>query len=141
MYGANATCTAGKCVQCATNADCDTDETCSGGVCITPCTQNEECPALNACESGLCVEKGCTTDRECVGILDNRLAKCGKIAGSELKQCQVPCETNAECSDQELCVDNVCTFIGCTTNDECRALLGLANENSSNPWIPTAVCK
>lgn len=133
----------GKCVECEGDSDCTEDgEECISGECKTPCTKNEECPLLNVCEGGECIESGCTTDRECVALLGNRLAVCETVAGTDLKQCQVPCESNAECSSDELCENNVCTNIGCQSNEECRIQLGLANEGGSGyPWISTAVCK
>ena len=149
-------CDAGKCVQCTKDEQCTgTGESCVAGVCKAACTQNEECPLFHACESGACVEKGCTTDRECILAAgsgqggsreDARLSKCLPSADdASVKQCKIPCENDGACgSELEVCESGFCKFVGCDTDEECRSYLGLQNQTSSNPsqpWISKAVCR
>jgi hypothetical protein len=43
----------------------------------------------------VCEEVGCTENRECIAATNNVLAFCS--TEGELPECQVPCQTDAEC--------------------------------------------
>lgn len=143
-------CDDGRCVECLEDEDCneDADETCERGVCQRPCKEDEECPLFHACEKGECVERGCGTDNECILALrsldEPRLAKCvPSDSGEGISVCQVPCETDTECAQFEVCESGYCVFIGCKTHEECRAFFGLENEETDDnkPYITKAVCR
>lgn len=157
-------CDDSRCVQCKTDDDCDEegDETCDAGVCHKPCQHNEECPLFNACDedSGECEYVGCATDRECIlaatgvgggetpgptlGGEDPRLLKClPSEADPDLKECKIPCENDGSCGAQSVCDAGYCRFIGCESNEECRAYLGITNQvpTEARPFVPTAVCR
>jgi hypothetical protein len=155
-------CVDGSCVQCTVDDDCDTtkDETCVEGVCKKPCTANEECPAFDECQKGECVYVGCQSDRECIlaasGSLtpgsgvsssseDARLLKClPSEADPDLKTCKIPCENDGSCgSEFDVCDNGYCKFIGCESDEECRAYFGLQNQMTSElkPFVPKAVCR
>lgn len=121
--------TTGECVECLTNDDCGTDETCIEGECDAGCTTDEDCPLFFACgEDGLCTETGCTTQRECILFTGRADAECDEASG----QCRIPCEENAECGELNVCQDGTCVFLGCDTDVECRSYLGI-DENYPNP--------
>jgi hypothetical protein len=124
-------CVNGTCASCRTDTDCGSNFQCVSGTCKTGCTKNEECPLLQTCEGGKCVESGCQSDRECIGVTKNRLAKCVD------KKCSVACENDGECDVFEACQSGTCVFIGCETNDECRYLL----DNFTPSSNVTAVCQ
>ncbi|HEY6080383.1 MAG TPA: hypothetical protein VIW29_16325 [Polyangiaceae bacterium] len=160
-------CDSGRCVQCKEDEDCDpdSDETCVEGRCDKPCQQDEECGMFEACDvdSGECVYRGCTSDRECVlaaarggnegvggsgPILtttdDPRLFKCLESdTDATIKICKIPCENDGSCGQFQVCDAGFCKFVGCETNEECRAYLGISNEMTSEtkPYISTAVCR
>lgn len=150
------TCNNGQCVECVKNADCNqaAGEQCIQGACKKPCTVNEECPLFQKCDtkSGQCVETGCTSDTECILAMsqdqtstsDARLAKClPSDADPTKKQCKIPCENDGACSQFEVCVSGYCKFIGCSTDEECRAYFGLADQvpTDTHPWVTRAVCR
>ena len=160
-------CDSGRCVECLEKSDCDSeDEECVDGSCERPCDADEECPLFHQCQDGECVETGCTSDRECVLAAnsgsgdwsgDPRRAQC-LVTGQDpdVKYCRVPCENDAECIDPiydvaqgvigprfQVCdTDGFCKFIGCTSDAECRAYLGLENQTPTDdrPFVATAVC-
>lgn len=146
-------CNAGKCVECIDDTECSSSlgESCVAGVCKAPCTQNEECPLFHQCQSGECVETGCTTDRECILAASNgsssyedpRLSKClPSDENPDIKECKIPCENDGACRSMEACDHGYCKFIGCNTDEECRAYLGLEDEQSTGlPYVPKAVCR
>jgi len=166
------TCDGGRCVECTSDKDCNTDddETCEKGVCHKPCKQNEECGLFEECsKGGDCVYVGCQTDRECIlaasrgsqinngtggtspgGQLavsssdDPRLYKClPSEAGSKINTCKIPCENDGSCGQFQVCDKGYCKFVGCETDDECRAYLGIANQMTSDakPYVTTATCE
>jgi hypothetical protein len=148
-------CDDGVCVDCVEDDDCDTDgdEECVSGTCIRPCTENEECPLFHECDEGECIERGCTSDRECilavgagvVGGEDARLSEClPSDFDPDINTCKVPCENDGACaSELQICEAGYCKFIGCEEDEECRAFFGLANAivNESMPYVPKAVCR
>lgn len=148
-------CSSGKCVECTQDDQCTGDgESCVDNRCKEPCTQNEQCPLFHACESGECVEKGCTSDRECILAAgrgegssreDARLSKClPSSKDANIKECKIPCENDGACgSELEVCEAGFCKFVGCDSDEECRTYLGLANEGSdpSRPYVSKAVCR
>jgi hypothetical protein len=155
-------CSAGNCVECVEDDDCDTanDEQCRNHVCKKPCTANEQCPLFQSCLVGDCVATGCQSDRECVlaanmsssqtGVVvrsndDARLSKClPSDADPKINTCKIPCENDGACGSQfQICDKGYCRFIGCETDDECRAYLGIVNEmeTDAKPFISHAVCR
>jgi hypothetical protein len=157
---AHPVCSSGNCVECTINAQCDVleGEECRKNVCKKPCVANEECPLFNGCKEGDCVPTGCQSDRECVlaanannpqvqsqSVEDARLSKClPSDADSTIKTCKIPCENDGACgSEFQICDAGFCRFIGCETDDECRAYLGIVNETETDakPFISHAVCR
>jgi hypothetical protein len=158
-------CDDGRCVQCIEDADCDEDasETCEKGFCHKPCEHDEECGLFEACDAGDCVYVGCHDDKECIlaaargqdgiggtnggissGGDDPRLFKClASEANPELKTCKIPCENDGSCGQFQVCNEGYCKFIGCETNEQCRAYLGISNQQTSEvkPFVATAVCR
>jgi hypothetical protein len=157
-------CNSGRCVECKTSKDCDDDETCEEGVCHKPCKHNEECPLFYECDadSGDCEYKGCHSDRECILAAsrgsdpanpesmpsasgeDARLQKClPSEADPDINTCKIPCENDGSCGAQSVCDKGYCKFIGCETDEECRAYLGIANQmpTDAKPFVSTAVCR
>ena len=131
-------CVEGKCRQCDKDAACaGMGSKCSQGVCMAACRQDEHCPLLHECQNGVCVETGCKSDRECAFMSREQLAVC--VDG----ECEVPCDSDAECMGStetrgfERCEMGKCVFVGCETNKECRALLGLENQRGN----VQAVCR
>ncbi len=166
------TCDGGRCVQCTVDKDCDVknNETCEKGLCHKPCTQNEECGLFEACgKTGDCVYVGCQTDRECILAAsrgsqishpgtggsgnvqlatsssdDPRLYKCLPSEGdAKINTCKIPCENDGSCGQFQVCDKGYCKFVGCETDDECRAYLGIANQMTSDakPYVTTATCE
>ena len=146
-------CEEGRCVECVDNDDCDEDddEECVNNFCEKPCTENEECPLFHACDDGECVERGCGSNTECIlaasrtgSAEDPRLFECLPTSGDDdTRICKLPCENDSGCASFEVCDDGFCVFIGCNTNEECRAYLGIENEETdeSKPYITKAVCR
>jgi hypothetical protein len=156
-------------VQCTEDTDCNVkdDETCEKGLCHKPCKQNEECGLFEECSKGDCVYVGCQTDRECIlaasrgsqggtggtsgnaqaavsGPDDPRLYKClPSEPGSKINACKIPCENDGSCGQFQACDEGYCKFVGCKTDDECRAYLGIANQMTSDakPYVTTATCE
>ncbi len=123
-------CSVGQCVQCTADSQCTTEGyTCIDGACQEPCTKNEQCLVLETCQSGRCEYTGCTSDRQCILYTGDAASKCTKE-----KTCATPCASNAECSSKGkgyICENDVCTFIGCETADDCRAYLGVQYSTST----------
>lgn len=130
-------CVEASCKECRTTADCAAEPgtQCDKGACRAPCTRNEECPTFFACQAGACVDVGCTSDRECAFDTKVPRAKCVN------KVCKTPCKSDAECASVQrpfdVCENEVCVFVGCESNEECRAYLGLELRTDK----ATAVCK
>jgi hypothetical protein len=159
-------CDGGRCVQCTDDDECDEDanETCEKGRCEKPCEHDEECGLFEACDAGDCVYVGCNDDKECIlaaargqdgvggtngggissGGDDPRLFKClPSEADPKIKTCKIPCENDGSCGQFQVCNDGYCKFIGCDTDEQCRAYLGIANQQTSEakPYVATAVCR
>jgi len=155
-------CSDQQCVQCKADDDCGDGKTCDAGVCHAPCKHNEECSAFYECnaDSGECEYVGCKSDRECIlaatassqaaGAVstpsgeDPRLLKCLPSEANPLqKTCKIPCENDGSCGAQSVCDGGYCKFIGCETNEDCRAYLGLVGQvpTPARPFVPTAVCR
>lgn len=131
-------CVDGACRECAAATDCNgAGALCVAGTCKEPCATDEACPLFFSCQAGNCVETGCQTDKECAFFLGDDRATCKDGA------CGVPCEADWQCSPEpgvlslDVCIGGICTFVGCETDAECRAYLGLQNESSDIQ----AVCK
>ncbi|HVZ30783.1 MAG TPA: hypothetical protein VG963_00070, partial [Polyangiaceae bacterium] len=158
-------CNEGNCVQCIEDDQCNTaqGEQCRSNVCKKPCVADEQCPLFQSCQDGDCVATGCKSDRECIlaangqtsqsnnsvssitSSTDARLSKClPSDADPTINTCKIPCQNDGACGSQfQICDSGYCRFIGCDTDDECRAYLGIANEvqSDSQPYITRAVCR
>lgn len=129
-------CVEERCVQCDQDSSCPgAGSRCVDGACLAPCEVDENCPLLHACEDGECVEVGCRSDRECVFLDDDPLAVCRD------GECDVPCTQDTDCVEDgrrfQVCVEGSCTFVGCESDAECRALLMLEN----SPDDTRAICR
>jgi hypothetical protein len=154
-------CDGGRCVECTRDSECDTknDETCESGMCHKPCTQNEECPIFEECSKGDCVYVGCQDDRECIlaaargqtpaaqasasSVDDPRLYKClASDSDPKHKVCKIPCENDGSCGQFQVCDAGYCKFVGCDSDEQCRAYLGISDQmtSDSKPFIATAKC-
>ena len=132
-------CVDGQCHQCNQDSACPgSNSKCSQGVCMSPCNDDANCPLLYTCEDSTCTHTGCESDRECAFIMNNPRAKCSD------KACKTPCTTDGDCSSMdpsnrsfEACIDGACKFVGCESDRECRAALGIA----AMPGKVRAVCR
>ena len=118
----NWTCNAGECVECTNDDQCSAGQKCVNNSCIEPCANDLECPVFHVCNNGECIDEGCASDRECVALLHNVEAICND------GQCLAPCQSDADCDsptnyDFWSCQNNVCQYMGCETDDECRAAI------------------
>lgn len=154
-------CDGGRCVQCLGDEDCDEeeDETCEKGFCHKPCKVDEECGLFEKCDDGDCVYVGCQDDKECIlaaargqeGVGetpssgdDPRLFKClPSEVEAGVNTCKIPCENDGSCGKFQVCDKGYCKFIGCETDEQCRAYLGIANQSTSEqkPYLTKAVCR
>lgn len=152
----NETCNSShRCVECSADSDClDSDQKCLEGRCMTGCSVNEHCPLFNTCNSstGECEYAGCTDDHECQfafsadSTQNLKSARCAAnpragLEGEPARVCKMPCESDAECERREVCSKGTCVYMGCESNEECRAELGFATLSSAATFTPQAVCR
>jgi hypothetical protein len=124
--------------------DCTvTDQKCVAHTCKKPCTHDEECPyskgvggqpvTITQCMAGDCVERKCIGDRECYFASGDPDAKCGSDG-----KCTHPCLNDGECTAPfNVCEKDLCVFVGCGSDQECRLALGLGAPGT----LGTAVCR
>jgi hypothetical protein len=131
-------CVDGACAQCASDANCPGEGArCIEGACTSACERDEQCALLQECVDGRCEDVGCKSHRECVFLLGQVRAEC--LDG----ECLVPCDADIECASSnmprgfQVCDEGRCVFVGCETDAECRAYLGIAATNNE----VRAVCK
>lgn len=101
---------AGRCVECATNADCPSPDAprCNAATntCV-PCSMRDECIARgwNECSDGRCVECTEETAAENCGphSCDPVALRCTSTRRDSLGSCQ-PCLSDAECGGDAACV-------------------------------------
>lgn len=118
-------CSAGRCVDrgdaCDTTDDCGTREICAAGMCVPQarCRTHGDCPTGAYCANGLCEPSStCTGDAQCTTEgqwCDFRSTCVPRDPGA--------CRTTADCGDNLLCIENVCTDVGttCQLDRECPA--------------------
>jgi hypothetical protein len=151
-FGSKPRCVEGGCVECIDSADCSFEKTCRSGSCETRCKDDTNCALFQACQAGQCIYVGCRSDRECSLIpdvnaleltpgFDPRLLRCHTDAG--VGKCVIPCEVDAQCAATETCDAGLCKYIGCENSDECKTILGVHNQTTSDaqPWIPAVDCR
>jgi len=151
-FGSTPLCDEGQCVECTGSADCSFDQACLMGRCETPCESDGNCAVFEACQAGECIYVGCRSDRECrllpsvevAGLppgTDPRLLRCHTQEG--IGRCIVPCQTDAQCPTTEVCRGGVCEYIGCEVDAECKTILGLYDQETSEetPWVSTLECR
>lgn len=129
-------CEDSQCVECVIDDDCSGDDLCIRGFCDEGCDVDSNCPLFHLCQANECVHTGCSTDRECVFFTEHHRATC------EDSSCLVPCENDAECNqgqfdEFQVCEGGNCVFVGCETDDECRAAMDMADQ----PDYWRAVCE
>jgi hypothetical protein len=132
-------CIEGTCHQCNDDSACPgINSKCADGVCMSPCADDANCPLLYSCQDNACIRTGCESDRECAFITNNPRAKCTD------SECNTPCANDADCASMdptsrsfEACIEGECKFVGCETDRECRAALGIA----AMPGKVRAVCR
>ena len=119
-------CVGSKCVECASNSDCLDTEMCVEQECVAKCDEKIDCPYFHDCQDGVCTDVGCTVDRECIAATKNILAFCSPTPGEgkTVRECQIPCQTDAECNPSGAygfmaCINRFCVDIGCESDDEC----------------------
>ena len=91
--------------------------------------------AFHICDivTGACTPTGCYTDRECIAYTGNVLAYCAA------SKCNVPCESDLECDNPfdfgyMACLEGVCTYIGCETDEECKILNAPDGAPGTGTW-------
>ncbi len=145
----------GTCFECESNDDCyGAGEECRDHTCTVPCKQNENCPLFHTCnqDTGECDYTGCKDDHECQFAFSptDPSAKASRCVENERtgaegqpdRVCRVPCVSDAECTGrQEVCQNGACVYMGCESDQECRAELGLAEVSASATFTPKAVCR
>jgi hypothetical protein len=150
--GSKPICLDGQCVECRDSEDCSFEKSCRSGSCETRCQSDTNCGLFEACQAGECIYVGCRSDRECsllpdVNALelaagfDPRLLRCHTVAG--VGKCLIPCQSDSQCATTETCSGGLCEYIGCETNAECKTILGVHDQVSSDaqPWIPSVECR
>lgn len=109
---------------CEEDDQCGQGRVCRDGRCAKTCAHDAQCGLLEACIDGTCAQTGCSSDRQCVYLLEHPRAYCDQ--GS----CRVRCTENLDCNmwALEICHGGRCVFAGCTNDAECRAALGAYRE-------------
>lgn len=115
-------CVGGTCVACRTDTDCAETATCLNNSCVPRCTVDGNCGAFQSCVAGACQYTGCKTDRECIHESGNPMSKCVDTEEPNIKDCRLPCTSDAACPARQICDSNgACAPIGCDTDGDCRA--------------------
>lgn len=138
------TCIANRCAACQADTDCPTQMgrpgVCNEGLCQAGCRDRRDCEYLQTCDEATqrCVEAGCETDRECIAVSGNARSVCIDT------ECVLPCDNDLECNvganySFSACIRGICTYLGCQTDEECRAELAIPPQGL-NPRT-TAVCQ
>jgi hypothetical protein len=124
-------CSAGKCVTCASDADCanmGNRTVCNAGLCEVPCVDNFDCNDFFACTGGKCAFAGCTTDKQCAVSLKDVRARCDPA----VKTCFIGCGADSECNQSLtngawfglVCSSaKRCENVGCDTDADCQLFL------------------
>lgn len=85
------------------------------------------------CEDGVCRWHGCQSDDECQrslgGEADPHRFACRALGSDGFRTCEMTCQGPADCStgaattdtDNYVCEAGLCRYLGCLTDDECRA--------------------
>lgn len=117
-------CSDSLCVDCINNDDCGDGYYCEANVCRSTCAGDGDCPAFSACSGGKCAASGCTSNRECIAWLKNTRAICNGYS-----RCSISCDTDIDCGSSynsftfHGCAGGECAYLGCETDEECKALL------------------
>ena len=129
--------TANICVDCASDADCDgTGEVCDNGSCDFHCTSDQACvdyagAYTSACElsTGDCYSYGCASDADCGG------GRCDLSVGEiALQGVCFDCDTAADCSMGETCLDRDCVD-SCASDADCDGFMGCNATTSVCEWV------
>lgn len=109
--------------------------------CVPTCTAGADCgnsqiplsgPDHFTCTANRCQWKGCASTAECRTALKNDKLVCEKAAGAPFADCEPVCTTAADCAapgeamtdaSHFACTAGRCQWLGCKSDDECRAAL------------------
>jgi len=107
------TCRAASCTDpCATDKECENlcggpQYSCVSGWCKGVCETDVDCAAYCSSGSGKCEDALCQCDPDFSQLCadcssdSNACARAGLMCGAMTKQCQHPCQTNADCTDKD----------------------------------------
>lgn len=85
---------------CGSDSDCQSGETCVGGLCLRRCSVDDVCDAGQYCSvNGFC-EMGCRSSEDCTGDLLCSNGACVGASGS--------CASKDDCPSGLVCIDNAC---------------------------------
>ena len=120
----------GQCqTACVSKKQCQSGETCKGGVCVAGCTGNEDCPGQDVCHRGNCrdpcsVGKACGPNSLCVAENKREVCNCPDgFAGvpTATQGCvRIPdrCSANQPCPPGHKCLKGSC-MKGCSMRSDC----------------------
>jgi len=101
---------------CVSDADCEQGQKCASGICLPACGSHADCEAGTVCKDGACMLVVCNDQSECPAG-----TACTGAGGS----CRLSCESDAECSEPELCLPalggDLCQAIACADAVTCPA--------------------
>ena len=81
-------------VLCASESQCPTSQTCTGGVCVSRCQSSRDCLPSQHCIEGKC-RPACTENSQCTS---------GQVCYNSVCVQEVRCRSDQECGDGENCL-------------------------------------
>ncbi len=86
---------------CSNESDCQSGETCVGGLCMRRCSVDDVCDAGQYCSANGFCEQGCRSSDDCDGEKLCSAGSCIEATGS--------CVSKADCPEGLVCKNNACT--------------------------------
>lgn len=111
-------CAAGRCGQCAADADCFPGQRCIDRVCVLEgdCTSSRQCGPGQVCSDGDCIATFSCEDEEfaCPDLLTCEAGECRPLTGG------ATCEDSSQCALGDVCLSTRPRFCGpCSLDDDC----------------------